>query len=336
MLFRKLVITSATTVLLSLPSLANDGFMGLPAGGLTLQKSADISMVDEDLYLSLDKVRVNYQFRNEGTTPVTAQIGFPMPGVPVAINFDPENDYGMPGMKSLEVLKFETRVDGKVVKSEPVVRAFLFPKDGDAAKWDRFRFTDAKDITAELTAAGVPLNFDAKAIKAAFAKLPDAKKKDWVARGIYTKDIDYERGEWFLSTVYVREQTFQPGKIVRVQHSYKPYPAGFVMVSDHFKYEPQLKIDTCVDETTDAAIKRVLSPEMGGIGHLIEYVLTTANTWKGPVGHYRLTVDKGSPKAIVSFCGNGVKKTGKTTFSLEATNFSPTQDIKVLIVEHAR
>jgi hypothetical protein len=332
----RLAIGIAAGCSLAFPALANDGFMGLPAGGLTLQKSADISMVDEDLYLSLNQVRVNYVFRNDSSAPVTAQIGFPMPGLPVAVNFDPENDYFMPEVKSLEILKFETRVEGKVVKSEPFVRAFLFPKDGDAAKQDRFRFTDAKDITAELTSAGVPLNFNAKAIKTAFAKLPDATKKEWIARGLYTKETDYERAEWYLSTVYVREQIFAPGKIVHVQHRYKPYPAGFVMVSGHFKYDPQLAIDTCVDPKTDAAIKRVLSPELGGTGNVIDYVLTTANTWKGPIGHYRLTVDKGSPANIVSFCGNGVKKTGQTTFSLEATNFAPTQDIKVLIVHHAR
>lgn len=321
------------TLSLAASASANDGFMGLPAGGLTLQKSADIVMVDEDLYLSLDQVRVNYQFRNDGSAPVTAQIGFPMPGLPVSVNFDAETGYDMSDVKDLELLKFETRVEGKVVKSNPVVRAFVFPKDTDWDHQDRFRFTDATDVTAELTAAGVPLNFDAKTIKAAYAKLSPAKKADWTKRGIYTKDADEERPEWFLSTIYVREQTFGPGKIVHVQHKYKPYPAGFVMVSNHFAYDKQLAIDTCVDAPTEKAIKRILAPAQGGIGHVIDYVLTTANTWKGPIGRYHLTVDKGKKKNILSFCGTGVKKTGKTTFSIEARNFKPTQDIKVLIVE---
>lgn len=323
---------------LSLPgsASANDGFMGLPAGGLTLQRSADIVMVDEDLYLSLDRVRVKYQFRNDSNVPVTARIGFPMPGLPVSVNFGAETGYDMSGVKDLELLKFETRVEGKIVKSSPVVRAFVFPKNSDQEHQDRFRFTDATDVTAELTAAGVPLNFDATAIRAAYAKLSAEKKADWTRRGIYSKETDFERPEWFLSTVYVREQTFAPGKIVHVQHKYKPYPAGFVMVSDHFAYDKQLAIDTCVDAPTEKAIKRVLTPANGGSGHVIDYVLTTANTWKGPIGHFRLTVDKGRKTNILSFCASGVKKTGKTTFAIEATNFTPTQDIKVLVVEPYR
>ncbi|MEQ1752887.1 MAG: DUF4424 family protein [Micropepsaceae bacterium] len=312
---------------------ANDGFLGLPAGGLTLQKSADIVMVDEDLYLSLDQVRVNYQFRNVSAVPVTAQIGFPMPGLPVSVNFDGDTGYDIHDVKDLELLKFETRVEGQVVKSRPVVRAFIFPKNANWDHRDRFRFTDATDITGELRAAGFPLNFDARAIRAAYARLPAAVKADWSRRGMYSKEASFEQPEWFLSTIFVREQTFFPGRIVHVQHNYKPFPSGFVMVSNHFAYDRQLAIDTCVDAPTERAIKRILTPRNGGGGHVIDYVLTTANTWKGPIGHFRLTIDKGSPRNIVSFCGTGVRKTGATTFVVEARNFKPTQDIKVLIVQ---
>jgi hypothetical protein len=65
---------------------------------------------------------------------------------------------------------------------------------------------------------------------------------------------------------------------------------------------------------------------------VIDYVVTTANTWKGPIGRFRMTVDKGSTRNIVSFCGNGVRKTGPTTFSVEIRNFRPQREIKVLVV----
>jgi hypothetical protein len=320
--------------LLAAPAAANDGFMGLPAGGLTLQKSEAIAMLEEDLFLSLDEVRVDYVFRNVSTAPVTAQIGFPMPGLPVAVNFgDAETGYDMSDVKDLELLKFETRVEGKPVTSRPVVRAYVFAKTNDWDKQDRFRFTNGTDITAELVAAGIPLAFDANAIRAAYARLPDARKADWERRGIYTKGGDYEEPSWFLSTIFVREQTFAPGQNVRVQHRYKPYPAGFVMVSNHFAYDRQLALDTCVDKPTGRAIARVLKPQNGGIGYVIDYVVTTANTWKGPIGRFRMTVDKGNAKNIVSFCGNGVKKTGPTTFTLERRNYRPQREIKILVVK---
>ena len=321
-------------LLLAAPAAANDGFMGLPAGGLTLQKSEAIAMLEEDLFLSLDEVRVDYVFRNDSPAPVTAQIGFPMPGLPVAVNFDAaDTGYDMSDVKDLELLKFQTRVEGKPVTSRPVVRAFVFPEFKEGDKQDRFRFTNATDITAELTGAGVPLTFDAAAIKAAYARLPAAKKADWQKRGVYTKEADYEVPGWFLSTIFVRDQTFAPGQNVRVQHRYKPFPAGFVMVSNHFAYDRQLAVDACVDKPTGRAIERILKPQNGGTGYVIDYVVTTANTWKGPIGRFRMTVDKGNAKNIVSFCGDGVKKTGPTTFTLERRNYRPQREIKVLVVK---
>ena len=39
----------------------------------------------------------------------------------------------------------------------------------------------------------------------------------------------------------------------------------------------------------------------------IEYVLTTGGNWAlGNIGEFNLTIDKGDPKNLVSFCGEGV------------------------------
>ena len=332
---RKIVFSALASIGLYGAAEANDGFFGLPAGGLTLQQSANIAMQEEDLYISLDEVRVNYVFRNDSNAPVKAQVGFPMPGLPVSVNFDAETGYDLHEIKDLELLKFETRINGQVVTSKPIVRAYYYPEQIPWEKQDRFYFTDAKDITSELVAASVPLTFDANAIRAAFARLSPAKKAEWNRRAIYFKDANYEAPNWFLSTVFVRDQTFPATTLVRVQHKYKPFPSGFVMVSNHFAFDKELAKSSCVDAPTERAIKRLLKPQGGGAGHVIDYILTTANTWKGPIGRFRLTVNKGAARNIVSFCGTGVKKTGPTSFSLEYTNFKPTQDLKVLIVKGA-
>ncbi|MFN9357532.1 MAG: DUF4424 family protein, partial [Alphaproteobacteria bacterium] len=79
---RHIALAFAAVLALAPLAQANDGFMGLPAGGLTLQQSADIAMLEEDLYLAMDEVRVAYRFRNESQAPVTAVVGFPMPALP--------------------------------------------------------------------------------------------------------------------------------------------------------------------------------------------------------------------------------------------------------------
>ena len=42
-------------------------------------------------------------------------------------------------------------------------------------------------------------------------------------------------------------------------------------------------------------------------------------------------VDKGSPDALVSFCGTGVKKIGPTQFEMRAKDFTPEQELEILI-----
>jgi len=64
----------------------------------------------------------------------------------------------------------------------------------------------------------------------------------------------------------------------------------------------------------------------------ISYVLTTGANWGGPIKHFKLTVDKGSPKNYVSFCGEGVRKVGPTTFEMTAEDFYPQKDLDFLLL----
>ena len=63
----------------------------------------------------------------------------------------------------------------------------------------------------------------------------------------------------------------------------------------------------------------------------MSYILTTANNWATPIRDFRLVVDKGSPDALVSFCGTGVKKIGPTQFEMRATDFAPERELEILI-----
>jgi hypothetical protein len=65
----------------------------------------------------------------------------------------------------------------------------------------------------------------------------------------------------------------------------------------------------------------------------IQYLLTPAANWATPIGTFHLTVDKGDENALVSFCGTDVTKTSPTTFELTATDFYPTEELNILIVD---
>ena len=65
----------------ALPALANDGFGGLSATGLTFGQTDAVEMVQEDLFIGIDKVSVDYVFRNSSDQEVTGEVIFPLPPV---------------------------------------------------------------------------------------------------------------------------------------------------------------------------------------------------------------------------------------------------------------
>ena len=64
----------------------------------------------------------------------------------------------------------------------------------------------------------------------------------------------------------------------------------------------------------------------------IDYILKTGANWSGPIQNFELVVDKGSPDALVSFCGKNVKKISATQFQVQQKDFSPDGNLSVLIL----
>ena len=76
----KHILTAAAVAALSAgAALANDTTAERAAGGLVFKQTADIDMVSEDLYVSVDRIRVAYVFRNRRPQDITVTVAFPMP-----------------------------------------------------------------------------------------------------------------------------------------------------------------------------------------------------------------------------------------------------------------
>jgi hypothetical protein len=76
------------------PAFANAVITEFPGTGLVFSEAADIAIAREDLFLSLDKVTVHYDYKSDATETQTVTIGFPMP--PVPINGDPSDPAMLP------------------------------------------------------------------------------------------------------------------------------------------------------------------------------------------------------------------------------------------------
>jgi hypothetical protein len=64
----------------------------------------------------------------------------------------------------------------------------------------------------------------------------------------------------------------------------------------------------------------------------ISYVLTTGANWAGPIKDFHLVVDKGQADRLVSFCGEGVKRISATAFEMRVKDFTPAQNLNVIIL----
>ena len=58
------------------PVAANDSTAELATGGLVFVKNNDIDMLSEDLFISLDEIRVHYRFLNKSDRDITVHSRF--------------------------------------------------------------------------------------------------------------------------------------------------------------------------------------------------------------------------------------------------------------------
>ena len=316
------------------PALANDSVAELGTGGLVLSRSDSVSMESEDLFLSRDKVTVDYVFRNTSDKDVDTIVAFPMPD----IEGNPNDIPSIPQEED-NFLGFEVTVEGKPVGPQLEQKAFAA----------------GLDVSADLKANGIPFYPFGKPAIDALAKLPQDVADDWLARGIIVMD-EYDDGSgwksvrspyWLLRSTYWWRATFPAGKAVHVSHRYKPSVGGTVALTFYWDGRFQGQYDDykkryCMDADFEKAVRKAESvPGADGNPPLFEgrlaYILTTGGNWAGgSIGKFRLRLDKGYKDSLVSFCGKGVKKTGPTTFEMTADDFYPEQDLGILFLDRPR
>ncbi len=323
------IIGAALLAGLAAPSAANDSTATVGAGGLVLQKSESIAMLSEDLFVSVDEIRVGYRFRNVTAAPVSTVVAFPMPPRSLATEYG--GDVAYPA-------NFRISVDGRPV----------------TARLERKATIKGRDYRALLERFGVPLAPDSiNEATAAMDRLPPARKAELIRLGLAGEE-EYDAGKgwekhliplWTVEDRYWWTQVFPSGREVRIDHRYVPGAGGSVesfIAYPEYRGTPEARAmiaQYCIDKTFIAAVdarrhKGLEGPMMPQ--RTVDYILTTGANWARPIGDFRLVVDKGRPQNLVSFCGEGVRKISPTQFEMRKRNWRPTQDLKVLIVEPRR
>ena len=314
-------------------AIADDSSAVLGTGGLVLTKRADIRMAREDLKISPKSVDVRYEFINDSGKDVDTIVAFPLPDV--------------------DLYEFSGSAIGTVKEETPNFVGFALTVDGRRVQTtaEEKAIYKSKDVTRAIRSAGLPINMAGTDLYKRLPKLSLEARRALVHADLL--EIEGPKGEdvngddfhpkWTAETKFWWRQRFLAGKTVVIEHSYQPV-TGQAFFSDlelSSKEAGSYYAKTyCFDEPTRVALKERLAARKHATpdnpllnAYSTDFILTTANNWKGPIGHFHLTLDKLKPTNVLSFCWPGaLKKTGATTFDWTSDNFAPKRDVKMLVV----
>lgn len=306
-------------------AVANDSTAEMTTGGLVLKNSRNIDMLDEDLFVSTQEIRVNYVFRNRARADESTIVAFPMPDRDLSQEGDSDISY---------VTDFVTTVEGRPVETQVERKAML----------------GSVDHTALLTRLGIPIAPPTGYVEgrpdpvyAAWQRLNSADQARLRQLRLIDTDGEYFRPQWTVKETYWWTQVFPAGRDLRISHRYAPGTGGSVGAALAYpeyrrSAEGQGEIrGYCADANFLAGADRLqreaqrhqAMPSESRVG----YILRTGGNWRAPIRNFRLVVDKGDPRNIVSFCGTNVRRISPTQFEMRRTNWRPDYDLKVLIIQ---
>ncbi|MGN6592503.1 MAG: DUF4424 family protein [Terriglobales bacterium] len=322
--------------LLCAPSLGDDTTAAIGVGGLIFTHNTDIRMAREDLYISPQQVRIHFEFYNDSANDVTAIVAFPLP------DLDPSNyevPVNFPTHDPLNFVNFHTSVNGKPVEVHPDQRALV----------------GKRDITAGLQAIGVPVSGDP--LMAQFdhwtpAQITALKKLRATAFG--GPDNDYYP-IWRVQTCFWWQQRFPAHQTTVIDHTYQPITGGAYEGADPDIFPdlltyPQVQ-GRCLGVFAGSSVQHLVNTRRQDAGLTpgqdaartenpplvwitdVDYILTTGGNWKGPIGIFHLTLDKMAPENVLATCWpTGLKATTPTTYEVTLRNFTPTRNLKIVVL----
>lgn len=351
------LITLLFSVHFSIPTYANDSTATVAAGGIRYKVSKDISMDEEILKLSVDKIDVSYRFFNHASTTIKETIAFPLPVIPYGPagfrddyypTWDEEyyaRQYLDENPKTLEEGVYHSTLAQKLslstfINFERTVNGERQPHQHQT----RAELQNGQDVTEILKAHNIPLSI---MYLRGFMEAGKLEKDKGLRRKIQKLGLLNNKGEplWQTRTIYYWTQYFDPKSETIVGHTYRPHP-GFHWLSAnnpevlndvtmHFRgiAEPRWS-DFCVKPSDERDILNLIRDAKGTLRvQELQYVLKTGANWKGAIKKFRLEITPPQNTTKTLFCWNSpvTRQEGGQLVS-EVQNFKPTHDLRILFI----
>jgi hypothetical protein len=331
---RPLPILILAATLASSIAAADDGAASIAAGGIVMKREPRITMAKEVLFISPSLVKVDYDFRNDTDADITTEVAFPVPAYEIVSDLHSIANIGFGD--------FRLTVSGVPKKYDVETKAFL----------------KGRDVSSILTKSHIDIasfgHLDQdQHVAADFERLSASKRKELVRAGLLSPDWD--GGLWSVKKNYYWQQTFPAHATIHIAHTYTPVLGLTNSVSYGLlpsKEDPDSAKEIaslCIDPTLRQKLLGYLKEQNTIVPFsYVDFILTTANTWKTPIEDFTLIVERphnfqpkffSSQQTFVSFCWDGqVAQTDPDHFTTHITNLVPKKELRVgfIDVEHLK
>jgi hypothetical protein len=142
---------------------------------------------------------------------------------------------------------------------------------------------------------------------------------------------------WETQVQYYWTQHFPARGTVTLRQSYAPVVGGSYLVAS--MAGPSGPEEHCVGKSELVRIadykKRHPARTRDDIvlwENRIQYILTTANNWSGPIRSFHLAVVTESPEEMLMTCEAGLKQAAPGRYEMSRTNYAPAKDLDLLIL----
>jgi hypothetical protein len=343
-------LLAIAALLSSLAANADDGAASIAAGGLVARLETRVVMAKEVLRIGTKKIVVDYDFRNDSNDPVTTEVAFPVPPYQ-------NNTESGPGVGVESFSDFRLTIDGKTVTFQREAKALL----------------KGKDVTELLTADKIDIASFGHFVQTATGtdtvrdlnRLPRTEQQRLESLGLVARDPMGYNAKWMVQLQYHWTQIFPPHSTVHIRHEYTPV-LGFSFL---FQKEITAQLDWmskggnlpkslqeipqekrlasfCADRPFMRALESGIQQEVQALPdpknadnatlgrRWVDFILTTANTWKQPIEDFTLIIERPKPdegsQTLLSFCSVGkVSKLDADHFQMHLTNFVPKDELHI-------
>ncbi|WP_155446346.1 DUF4424 family protein [Rhodoblastus acidophilus] len=149
---------------------------------------------------------------------------------------------------------------------------------------------------------------------------------------------------WSVRTGFKGKLLMAPGQKVDLQLSYQPSLGSSPdsVLRKALRDKPELaqevakrRADYCVDPPFLGGVAKMSGDDEANSSGVKETRIHVrlARGGIGPAHEYRLVVDKGAETRLVLFCANNLKSVTKTRFETRAQDFTPTDDLRILLID---